>query len=183
MVFVVVAVWGFLLGSGVMAARCTLDAEIGVQIPAPQPKMKYNLYSKLLVVVQLLLIFLIASYCGIIGNVYTTALFLASIALGVWAMASMKFKVSAFPEVSEKNNKLVIVGPYKYIRHPMYTSVLLATFSWVLIRLDFISLFLWFLLLVDLILKSRYEEKLLIEKFSGYPNYKSKTKRFIPFLI
>jgi steroid 5-alpha reductase family enzyme len=38
------------------------------------------------------------------------------------------------------------------------------------------------ILLVDLILKSNLEEKLLTQRFKKYPEYQQKTGRFIPFL-
>jgi len=41
---------------------------------------------------------------------------------------------------------------------------------------------LWLVLLIDLHFKFSYEEKLLIEKYPEYIDYKKKTKRLIPFI-
>jgi protein-S-isoprenylcysteine O-methyltransferase Ste14 len=50
----------------------------------------------------------------------------AAIALGVWALAVMRLEqMSILPEV-RGNGELVAHGPYRWIRHPMYTAVLLA---------------------------------------------------------
>jgi protein-S-isoprenylcysteine O-methyltransferase Ste14 len=36
-------------------------------------------------------------------------------------------------------------------------------------------------LLINLILKSNFEEKLLLKRFKGYSKYRQKTGRFLPF--
>jgi len=107
---------------------------------------------------------------------------LVSITLGVWAIVSMKIRnLRVFPE-PKINAVFIVRGPYKFIRHPMYTSVLLFTFSYTLKDLTITTAVLWFALLADLLLKIRFEEHLLETKFPEYPDYKSKTKRLIPFI-
>jgi protein-S-isoprenylcysteine O-methyltransferase Ste14 len=64
----------------------------------------------------------------------------------------------------------------------MYTSVLLLCLALMLSNVHYISQTVMLILFVDLILKSRFEEKLLIERFENYPAYQQKTGRFIPFL-
>ncbi len=80
------------------------------------------------------------------------------------------------------NAEMVLHGPYRFIRHPMYASVLLT--GLVLIAGDFsaIRLAVWLLLAVDLIVKLEYEEKLLILQFPAYEAYRKGTSRLIPFL-
>lgn len=62
----------------------------------------------------------------------------------------------------------------------MYSAVLLTTFAWVLNRIDWISVILWFGLVIDLIIKIKYEEKLLMQHFPGYKQYKKNVKALIP---
>ncbi|HQU29297.1 MAG TPA: methyltransferase, partial [Nitrospirales bacterium] len=47
--------------------------------------------------------------------------------VGLWALPAMgRHQVKVFPEISVQG-KLIVFGPYRWIRHPMYTSVLLVT--------------------------------------------------------
>ena len=82
----------------------------------------------------------------------------------------------------QKNHKLVIKGPYKYVRHPSYSGLLmellgasLAVFNW----LSFILTFCF--MLPPLIYRIKAEEKELIKQFGqSYIDYKKKTKMLIP---
>lgn len=124
----------------------------------------------------------LAKFGQIVGNAVTNVLFLASIIIGFWAIGAMRFKVSIFPNISKNNSHLVVIGPYKYVRHPMYTAVILAALSWVLNKPSQITIVLFIFLFLVLVFKSRYEEALLEKHFPNYDEYRQKTKRFIPFI-
>lgn len=105
----------------------------------------------------------------------------AGFGLGGYAILVMKpgnFHVLPHPLIL---SEMVVHGPYRYIRHPMYTSVLLTGLA--LIAGDFtaIRLLIWLLLATDLIVKLEYEEKLLVKRFPDYESYRQITKRLIPF--
>ncbi len=73
-------------------------------------------------------------------------------------------------------------GVYKFIRHPMYFSILVIFFGVILYFQAYCS-FLWLLgALVFFIAKSKQEEKYLINKFPEYSIYKLSSKRIIPFI-
>ena len=87
--------------------------------------------------------------------------------------------LSPFP--SPKNNsELVTNGVFKYIRHPIYTSVFIGLVAWSLRQQSLYQLLISFLILVLFYFKSKYEEQLLLAKFPGYETYKQKTGRFFP---
>jgi protein-S-isoprenylcysteine O-methyltransferase Ste14 len=100
---------------------------------------------------------------------------------GFWGMAAMKFRFSIFPEPL-KNSSLVTSGPYKFVRHPIYTSILFITLIWLINDFSLIRCSVWILLIIILNIKSEHEEKILTGKFPGYENYKLKSKKIIPFL-
>jgi len=86
-------------------------------------------------------------------------------------------------QVEQKVQKVITTGPYSYVRHPMYTSVLmmfgimpLALGSyWGLIPLPF--------LILSIVLRVLDEEKMLCEELEGYKDYMQRTKyRIIPFI-
>ncbi len=40
----------------------------------------------------------------------------------------------------------------------------------------------WVVLLIDLVLKLTYEERLLVESFPSYAEYRQHSKRLVPFI-
>jgi protein-S-isoprenylcysteine O-methyltransferase Ste14 len=102
--------------------------------------------------------------------------------LGLWAIGTMgigNFNVT--PDVKHQA-RLVTGGPYRHIRHPMYTALLMGSLSLVLDAFSFLRLALWLVLLVDLLVKLNYEEQLLSRDLEGYSTHLQRTKRLIPFL-
>jgi len=84
----------------------------------------------------------------------------------------------------EKTTQLVTTGIYKYIRHPLYSSLLLLTWG---IFFKFISLaggmFAVFST-IFLFLTAKADEAECVHFFgSAYSEYMSKTKRFIPYIF
>ncbi|MEL6820513.1 MAG: isoprenylcysteine carboxylmethyltransferase family protein [Calditrichota bacterium] len=103
---------------------------------------------------------------------------LAGFALGGWAVFTMRrFNVAPDPLA---NATLATFGPYRWIRHPMYTALLLIALAAVLSRPTEIRIVVLVILLMNLLVKLRHEEMLLKEKFSGYSDYMSRTKRLLP---
>jgi protein-S-isoprenylcysteine O-methyltransferase Ste14 len=73
-------------------------------------------------------------------------------------------------------------GVYRFVRHPMYTSALVMSLGIVLYFQAYYSFILLGLLFVFFIIKSSAEERFLLIKFPEYSEYRTRTKRLIPFL-
>jgi protein-S-isoprenylcysteine O-methyltransferase Ste14 len=58
---------------------------------------------------------------------------------------------------------LIVNGIYKWLRHPMYVGVLLIGAGLAIRQLSYLSIVLWLLLFVDLVVKARYEDDLLLQ--------------------
>lgn len=110
------------------------------------------------------------------------ALLAAGVALGAWAMLSMGFGNFGASPVPLAEARFVARGPYAYIRHPMYTGLLLATLALVLAASSPLRIVIWLVLLADLVLKLHYEEGLLAAKFPQYAEYQKRTKKLVPFI-
>jgi protein-S-isoprenylcysteine O-methyltransferase Ste14 len=83
--------------------------------------------------------------------------------------------------VTRQQHTLVFHGPYRWIRHPLYTSVVLFTVAMAVIAAN------WFLALTGvmafglLVIRTRTEEAHLIARFGNdYRSYMQRTGRFIP---
>lgn len=110
------------------------------------------------------------------------ALFVVGLALALWARKAMG-RNWGMPRSLKKEPELVTNGPFAYIRHPIYSGVILASIGSILaINLAFIIIFLLYSLIF---ISSAYaEEKTLIKVFpKEYPIYRSKTKMFIPYVF
>lgn len=84
----------------------------------------------------------------------------------------------------EKTTELVTSGIYKYIRHPMYASLLFLAWGTLLKRADFYLILLAILASIMLYLTARAEEKENIAFFGeAYRDYMKRTRMFIPYLF
>jgi protein-S-isoprenylcysteine O-methyltransferase Ste14 len=104
--------------------------------------------------------------------------------IGIWAIISMNrvSKLSVMPDPSNQT-KLVIIGPYRSVRHPMYLAVLLFCLGLFGINPNDLSLVTYWVLGVNLIAKILYEEHLLSKRLKGYSSYLKVVKyRLLPWL-
>ena len=110
-------------------------------------------------------------------------LIIFGVMVGGWAIYVMRVsKFHITPEV-DKKAILVAAGPYRFIRHPMYSAVLLVCLGLLLMNVNVVSRAVYMVLVADLLLKLRYEEKLLLKHFTEYRDYMNKTKRLIPLVF
>ena len=76
----------------------------------------------------------------------------------------------------EKEHRVITTGPYKYIRHPMYTACLFLIISHSLALGSFYSLIPGIIINIALIARTKLEDNMLKEKLVGYLAYSQKTK-------
>lgn len=101
-------------------------------------------------------------------------------ALGLWALWANRpgnFNVRPLPKAG---GELVVHGPYRWVRHPMYGALLLAAAALVVATPDattgLAGLGLWAVLRA----KSGLEERALRVRFPAYAAYRRGTGRFLP---
>ena len=84
----------------------------------------------------------------------------------------------------KEGHELIERGPYRIVRHPIYTGIL-AMFSGTAIAMGYFGGFLGLLLVfVSFWLKLKREEDLMLKHFPDkYAAYQGRVKRIIPFLI
>lgn len=108
---------------------------------------------------------------------------LAAILIGVWAIRSVgENNWSVYP-VPNPASKITRIGPYKTVRHPMYTSLLLFFLPVIIRSNDWFSWTIYGVLALTLVFKIGYEEKQILSKHPEYEDFKKLTKkRVIPFV-
>ena len=104
-----------------------------------------------------------------------------AIFIGVWAMLSFKQKMNILPSPTS-NGFLVTGGPFAYIRHPLYFSLITASIGITLAYPTIPRIIALLVLLVVLHIKATLEETLLARRFNGYETYKKHTGSLVPTL-
>ncbi len=106
----------------------------------------------------------------------------AGIALAIWARFFLGGNWSSTVTV-KVNHTLIRRGPYSIVRHPIYSSLLLALFGTVLVYREVQGLVATGLVFFLLLLKARLEEEFMTEQFgTEYLDYRRHVKAIIPFV-
>ncbi len=95
------------------------------------------------------------------------------------SMLQLNKNLSPFP-TPPKNSELVVTGLFNYVRHPIYSGILMTTFFTAIYFDSGYKLIIFLLLVILFYYKSEYEEEQLEKKFPGYKSYKAGTGRFYP---
>ena len=91
------------------------------------------------------------------------------------AIKDLGSNLSPFPK-PVKNGHLITTGSYRFMRHPIYYSLILISFGIFLTKLSFYYLCLTISLALIIKFKIILEEKYLNNKFKNYLHYKNKVK-------
>lgn len=87
----------------------------------------------------------------------------------------------AMPEVIKKDQTLVTTGPYRWVRHPMYTSIFVWALAYFLMSANWFIGATWLGLGLLAVRVAEAEEAALTEKFGeAYRVYIRRTGRFLP---
>jgi protein-S-isoprenylcysteine O-methyltransferase Ste14 len=85
--------------------------------------------------------------------------------------------------VTRKEHTLVTTGPYRWVRHPFYVSVLLSVLSYALLAANWFIFASGLVLFTMMVLRTRIEEGKLLERFGEeYRRYMERTGAFFPRL-
>ena len=86
-------------------------------------------------------------------------------------------------EIREQH-QLVMSGPYRWVRHPAYTSMVLELASFgLLLQSRYTSALVAVLFIPTLILRIRIEEAALSEQVAGYSEYQRNTPALLPYKL
>ena len=91
------------------------------------------------------------------------------------AIKDLGRNLSPFPRTLNTSN-LVTTGIYRFMRHPMYYSLIFISFGVFIIKLSIYYLFLSISLVLIIKLKIVLEEQYLINKYKNYLLYKNEVK-------
>jgi protein-S-isoprenylcysteine O-methyltransferase Ste14 len=109
-------------------------------------------------------------------------LFACGIALAVWARLHLG-RNWGMPMTQRAEPELVTSGPYRFVRHPIYSGLLLAMLGTALVD-NLLGLTVVAVLIAYFYYCGTVEERNLATTFpKAYPEYRSSTKMLIPYLL
>jgi|SRR6476659_8869802 len=102
--------------------------------------------------------------------------------LMVWSRITFGLR-SFHASANTTKGALITSGPYQFLRHPIYASVIYF-FTASLIAFPILKVLLAiFAIFFGLLIRMILEEKFLMNAYPAYANYCKKAKRFIPYLV
>ena len=111
------------------------------------------------------------------------ALEIMGVALEIWAVITMgRHNLNITPLIKQEA-QLVTWGPYRFIRHPMYSALLLIIWPIIIDRFSLFLLITGLVLTLVFIVKLFFEESVLKKHFVEYEDYMKTTKRLIPYIF
>jgi protein-S-isoprenylcysteine O-methyltransferase Ste14 len=109
-------------------------------------------------------------------------LFAGGIALAIWARLHLG-RNWGMPMTQRAEPELVTSGPYRFVRHPIYSGLLTAMLGTALVN-SLLGLIVVAVLVAYFYYCGTVEERNLVTTFpTAYPEYRSRTKMLIPFLL
>ena len=116
-------------------------------------------------------------------RVVADVLAVAGIAILVWARTVLGGNWSGAVTLKE-DHELIQHGPYAYVRHPIYSGLMLLGLGTAVHYATLGGFVLLALCCIGFALKMRQEELLMIEHFpEQYPRYRARVKAIVPFVL
>jgi protein-S-isoprenylcysteine O-methyltransferase Ste14 len=114
--------------------------------------------------------------------VVCTALAVVGVAIMVVGASALGRGLTATPLPNE-HAQLRTGGLYRFVRHPIYTGLLLTMASFTVASGSVFRLLVLGVLVLLLTMKARWEERRLARRFEGYAAYAARTPRFVPVRV
>jgi protein-S-isoprenylcysteine O-methyltransferase Ste14 len=108
-------------------------------------------------------------------------IFILGTGIALIAAINLGKNLTPLPRPKE-NAELVQTGLYRLVRHPIYFGVIVLSIGWGLIQQ---STLVWLYVVIIAIffdIKSRKEERWLVERFSSYTDYQGRVRKLIPWI-
>ena len=121
---------------------------------------------------------------GVLFTAQPIAIALQLFAVALMVSARVTFGRRSFHAAANPTaGGLVTTGPYRIIRHPIYTAACLFGWASIVVHWSLVSVAWGMLLLLGALVRMLCEEQLVKQKYPEYVEYAKVTKRMVPSLF
>jgi protein-S-isoprenylcysteine O-methyltransferase Ste14 len=172
--------WGLLLFIAVLGQLLFMD----------KPKRKAGVLTNLLVITPFVVVFglfFLGRYVGTYENTSTTRITgVVFLGFGMIGYIISHFYLRRNWSVSasiKEGHKLIKRGPYRLVRHPMYSSMTLTVFGSGFLIANYLIILFTIVVFMIYYIRARNEEALLRKEFPEYNEYVRSTKMLLPCIL
>lgn len=143
---------------------------------------------RILLTIAVIILLQVTSYWRYLGYHFGTGvevlgiiLCAAGIAFAIWARVHLGKNWSGTPSMKE-GHELITSGPYRFVRHPIYTGMLFAILGSALVA-GVVWLAVFVVVTANFLYRIPVEERYMMQLFPDqYPEYKKRTKALVPWV-
>jgi protein-S-isoprenylcysteine O-methyltransferase Ste14 len=107
--------------------------------------------------------------------------FIPTIALFFWVYGENTFASKVVRVQTDRNQRVIDTGPYRFLRHPMYSAIILMVICIPLALGSLLALAFSGLIIIVFFIRTHLEDTMLQKELPGYAEYAKKTRfRLIP---
>lgn len=118
---------------------------------------------------------------GAVSSITGIVLMALGMALSIAAALNLGTNLTPLPHPKD-DASLVVSGPYRLLRHPMYGGVILLALGWAFYVEGWLTLACTALTILFFDIKTRREECWLLQRFPDYAAYRTRVRKLIPFI-
>ena len=110
------------------------------------------------------------------------AVCVAGLAIAIWSRWTLAGNWSSNVQFKQ-GHQLIKTGPYRFVRHPIYTGILLMCLA---PTIQFGRMHCWLgvvIICVGLWIKLKQEEAVMLRHFPEYIDYRKEVKALVPFVV
>ncbi len=172
-----------------MLSRDQMPSPEGIKIMNLKKRFELGERGEGWVILQLALLLIILITPRIAGGiefplwlrVLGAVLVIAAGVIIILSMVALGRNLTPFPKPVPSGH-LIASGIFGIVRHPLYFAVILGTFGWSLLTANLLVIGLVAVVSVFVDLKSRVEEKWLMDAYPEYASYRLRVKKLIPWI-
>jgi len=147
-----------------------------------------NISNKIISTLNFLLIILFACIIGIgypilANDTFLILIQIVGLSLVIWSLWTIKFENFELSTKTNKDKRIIGIGPFRHVRHPIYTSLLMFTLPLIINYFSILRLGIWVALLILVILKIHHNEIELRRHLNDYSIYKQSSRKLMPFIF
>ncbi len=118
----------------------------------------------------------------LVQNIFVVILLIVGLVIAILARRTLAGNWSGQVAL-KRDHELITTGLYQYVRHPIYTGMLMMILGTALSQGTLGAVIGFLIILLGIFFKLRDEEALMTEHFAeAYASYKQRTKMLIPFV-